>query len=165
MCLSHCHSMEECEALAQRLVIMVDGELHCIGSPQHLKSRFGHGFQLDLTLKDGKIETRNTVEDALNVYFHVDEIEVNLSKVTYQLNAKASANPQNVNNNNDNNGEEKETEKLTLTELFTVLEKVKDETKKIVSYAVNQTSLEQIFLKMAQLSTLYTRVTCPYSYL
>lgn len=33
------HSMEECEALCDRLTIMVNGRLTCIGSPQHLKHK------------------------------------------------------------------------------------------------------------------------------
>ena len=35
------HSMEECEALCNRLAIMVNGAFKCIGSPQHLKSKYG----------------------------------------------------------------------------------------------------------------------------
>lgn len=56
------HSMEECEALCSRIAIMVSGELRlsllsiliskgrirCLGSAQHLKSRFGKGYQLEL---------------------------------------------------------------------------------------------------------------------
>ena len=38
--------MEECEALCTKLVIMVNGQLKCIGSIQHLKSRFGRGYTL-----------------------------------------------------------------------------------------------------------------------
>ena len=37
------HSMEECEALCTRLAIMVNGKLKCLGSIQHLKSKFGAG--------------------------------------------------------------------------------------------------------------------------
>lgn len=37
------HSMEECEALCTRLAIMVNGKFKCIGSIQHLKSKFGAG--------------------------------------------------------------------------------------------------------------------------
>ena len=33
------HSMEECEALCNRLVIMVNGAFRCLGSIQHLKSK------------------------------------------------------------------------------------------------------------------------------
>lgn len=38
--------MEECEALCTRLAIMVNGGIKCLGSTQHLKSRFGHGYTL-----------------------------------------------------------------------------------------------------------------------
>ena len=33
------HSMEECETLCNRLVIMVGGEFKCLGSVQHLKEK------------------------------------------------------------------------------------------------------------------------------
>jgi ATP-binding cassette, subfamily A (ABC1), member 3 len=39
------HSMEECEALCTRLAIMVNGEFKCLGSVQHLKSKFSKGQQ------------------------------------------------------------------------------------------------------------------------
>jgi len=42
------HSMEECEALCGRIGIMVSGRLRCLGSAQHLKQRFGKGYQLEL---------------------------------------------------------------------------------------------------------------------
>jgi len=38
------HSMEEVQALCQRVGIMVGGQLQCIGSIQHLKNRFGQGL-------------------------------------------------------------------------------------------------------------------------
>ncbi|XP_078200563.1 ATP-binding cassette sub-family A member 17-like isoform X2 [Callithrix jacchus] len=40
------HGMEECEALCTRLVIMVQGQFKCLGSPQHLKSKFGSSYSL-----------------------------------------------------------------------------------------------------------------------
>lgn len=39
-------SMEECEALCTRLAVMVNGQFKCLGSPQHLKSKFGSGYTL-----------------------------------------------------------------------------------------------------------------------
>lgn len=35
------HLMEECEALCSRVGVLIGGRLRCLGSPQHLKSRFG----------------------------------------------------------------------------------------------------------------------------
>lgn len=38
--------MEECEALCTRIAIMVNGRFKCLGSAQHLKSKFGQGYTL-----------------------------------------------------------------------------------------------------------------------
>lgn len=40
------HSMDECEELCNRLAIMANGQLECIGPVQHLKNRYGKGFLL-----------------------------------------------------------------------------------------------------------------------
>ena len=42
--------MEECEALCSRVGIMVGGRLRCLGSVQHLKSKFGEGLMVELSL-------------------------------------------------------------------------------------------------------------------
>ncbi|KAK8753744.1 hypothetical protein OTU49_001413 [Cherax quadricarinatus] len=42
------HSMEECEALCTRLAIMVNGKFCCLGSPQHLKSKFSDGYSVNI---------------------------------------------------------------------------------------------------------------------
>lgn len=41
-------SMEECEALCNRLAIMVKGQFRCLGSLQHIKNRFGSGFTVKM---------------------------------------------------------------------------------------------------------------------
>jgi len=45
------HSMEEAEALCDRLAIQVRGQLRCLGSPMHIKERYSSGYQLDLFAK------------------------------------------------------------------------------------------------------------------
>ncbi len=40
--------MEEAEALCTRIGIMVNGQLRCLGTSQHLKNRFGQGFELEI---------------------------------------------------------------------------------------------------------------------
>lgn len=42
------HSMEEAEALATKMGIMVNGELKCMGSIQHIKNKFGKGYEVEL---------------------------------------------------------------------------------------------------------------------
>lgn len=53
------HSMEEAEALCTRIGIMVAGQLRCIGSAQHLKNKFGRGYELEL-------RTRNPTPTEIN---------------------------------------------------------------------------------------------------
>ncbi|CAB1096317.1 ABC [Ectocarpus sp. CCAP 1310/34] len=45
------HSMEEAESLCNNIGIMVNGRLRCLGSTQHLKHRFGSGFEADMKLQ------------------------------------------------------------------------------------------------------------------
>uniref|UniRef100_A0A8C3JIC3 ATP binding cassette subfamily A member 12 n=1 Tax=Calidris pygmaea TaxID=425635 RepID=A0A8C3JIC3_9CHAR len=56
------HSMEECEALCTRLAIMVNGSFHCIGSLQHIKSRFGRGFTVKMHLNSNTVNTEMLTE-------------------------------------------------------------------------------------------------------
>lgn len=46
------HSMEEAEALSTKMGIMVRGGIFkCFGSAQHIKSKFGTGFELEIKVK------------------------------------------------------------------------------------------------------------------
>uniref|UniRef100_A0AAR2JFK1 ABC transporter domain-containing protein n=1 Tax=Pygocentrus nattereri TaxID=42514 RepID=A0AAR2JFK1_PYGNA len=56
------HSMEECEALCTRMAIMVNGQFKCLGSIQHLKSRFGDGYTVIVRVQDGPADL-GSVED------------------------------------------------------------------------------------------------------
>jgi energy-coupling factor transporter ATP-binding protein EcfA2 len=44
------HSMEESEALCSRIAIQVDGQFRCLGNAQEIKSRYGHGLELNIRL-------------------------------------------------------------------------------------------------------------------
>ena len=45
------HSMEEAEALSTKLCIMVMGRLKCYGSSQHIKNKFGQGYEIEFKIK------------------------------------------------------------------------------------------------------------------
>lgn len=49
-------SMEECEALCTRLAIMVNGQFKCLGSTQHLKTKFGHGYILIVKVRRSLVD-------------------------------------------------------------------------------------------------------------
>ena len=64
--------MEECEALCNRLAIMVNGQFMCMGGIQYLKQKFGQGFtvmvKLRVTVSDQQILQRlkADIEDNFN---------------------------------------------------------------------------------------------------
>jgi len=51
--------MEECEALCDRLAIMVNGQFQCFGNIPHLKNKFGQGYTILVKLKKGGGEVEN----------------------------------------------------------------------------------------------------------
>lgn len=57
------HSMAEAQALCTRIGIMVGGQLRCIGSTQHLKTRFGEYLELQVK----PCEVNSTEVDALSM--------------------------------------------------------------------------------------------------
>jgi ATP-binding cassette subfamily A (ABC1) protein 3 len=61
------HSMEEVEALCGRVGIMVGGRLRCLGSAQHLKSRFGSGYVCTLQLEAASPAAEQAVANRLAV--------------------------------------------------------------------------------------------------
>ncbi|VDN92207.1 unnamed protein product [Brugia pahangi] len=53
------HSMEECDALCTQIAIMTNGEFRCLGSTQHIKSKYGSGYSLAI-----RLYTTNQIESA-----------------------------------------------------------------------------------------------------
>ena len=120
------HSMEECEALCSRLVIMVNGRFKCLGSPQHLKSKFGSGFKLAVKLNDEKDS------DNLHMFMrqnfpssYIQESHENLYEFILPF---------------------KDTK---LSQIFGQLEKNRRDLN-LRDYSVSQSSLDQIFVNFAK---------------
>ncbi|KAK8797122.1 hypothetical protein WA158_004332 [Blastocystis sp. Blastoise] len=59
------HSMEEAEALCTKVAIMVGGRLRCIGTIQHLKNKFGHGYTLTTRLIEPTPEDIQKTKDKI----------------------------------------------------------------------------------------------------
>ena len=49
------HSMEEADALCGRIGIMAYGRLKCLGTSLHLKNKFGEGYKMEITYRDGAL--------------------------------------------------------------------------------------------------------------
>eukprot|EP00056_Hartaetosiga_gracilis_P010708 m.159480 g.159480 ORF g.159480 m.159480 type:complete len:1802 (+) comp13370_c0_seq2:43-5448(+) len=119
------HSMEECEALCSRLAIMVNGQFKCIGSLQHLKSRFGKGVFVTVTTT---AEQLSAVKDHFLSQF--DEISVEDEHET-QISFMVGSTQRDW------------------AQIFTVMENARG-LFDIEDYNVTQTTLEQVFLMFAQ---------------
>jgi len=120
------HSMEECEALCQRIAIMVDGRMQCIGSSQHLKSRFGTGYTIEARALEGR-PVEPIAEYITDKFEGATKLESQGGQLRYQVPLESV------------NG---------LAELFVLLEDIKIRLG-IESYSVGQTTLEQVFLSKA----------------
>ena len=59
------HSMEEAEALCDRMTIMVRGRLKCIGTCTAIKNKFGDGYELEIKLENPIIEEINDISQKI----------------------------------------------------------------------------------------------------
>ncbi|XP_023584173.1 phospholipid-transporting ATPase ABCA3 [Trichechus manatus latirostris] len=124
------HSMEECEALCTRLAIMVQGQFKCLGSPQHLKSKFGSGYSLRAKVRaDGQKAALEEFKAFVHLTFPGSVLEdEHQGMVHYHLPSHG----------------------LSWAKVFGVLEKAKEKYR-VDDYSVSQISLEQVFLSFAHL--------------
>ncbi|XP_054047718.1 ATP-binding cassette sub-family A member 13 [Rissa tridactyla] len=120
------HSMEECEALCTRLAIMVNGSFKCLGSPQHIKNRFGDGYSVKVWLSK-EISYRRMILDRLQLHFPGTQFKgQHLNQLEYHVPRSQGC----------------------LAELFRVLENHKAFLQ-IKHYSISQTTLEQVFINFA----------------
>jgi ABC-type multidrug transport system ATPase subunit len=117
------HHLEEVEALADRVAIMVAGSLRCLGSLQHLKTKFGSGFELTMRLESESHVPAVTQFISATIPTATLQ-EERLGKITYALPPDAK-----------------------LSAVFASVEQRKAELH-ILDYTVSQTSLEQVFLRI-----------------
>ncbi|KAL3853224.1 hypothetical protein ACJMK2_016780 [Sinanodonta woodiana] len=125
------HSMEECDALCTQLVIMVNGDFKCFGSPQRLKNKFGHGYTLLCRMgldKDGNTSSVGPLCEFIKSTFPLSQIfDDKQGYVHFQI--------------PDQNAK--------LAQIFGRMEEAKVHFN-VADYSVHQTSLEQIFLTFTQ---------------
>lgn len=72
-------SMDECEYLCNRLAIMVDGTIRCIGPIQNLKNSFGLGFVIHIVYNErasvDNSETIKKVKESMSQLFNQCKIQ------------------------------------------------------------------------------------------
>ncbi|XP_067670801.1 uncharacterized protein [Haliotis asinina] len=121
------HSMDECDSLCSRLAIMVNGRLMCLGSAQHLKSKFGDGYTVTMHIQ-GLSNNRFNIEQAFLSRFPGATIKDQHSSV---LEVGIPRNSTSV------------------SELFSILQTAQDKNH-ITRYSLSQTSLDTVFVNFAQ---------------
>ena len=161
------HSMEECEAICTRVGIMSGGRLHCIGTNQHLKNKFGCEYQIEIKCRSVenldaclvKIRELNVISDDITIEDERHEGFVRLriqafnkkygndNSTTHE--AEANSNRISVDNNDTDIDVGSSLSLFDLSKIFNFFEEYK-ETFYIDSYSVSQASLEQVFIQLAK---------------
>ena len=128
------HYLDEAEYLGDRIGIMSDGKFICSGTSSFLKSKYPCGFNLNLLVNPEKFNdnAKQAFFEGIKRYDNKAEIRIS-SKSIFTINIKS---------NNKN-----------IPEIFDYVEEKKSEYG-IDDYTVSSTSLEDVFLKINNKSTL-----------
>ncbi|XP_060066248.1 phospholipid-transporting ATPase ABCA3-like [Ylistrum balloti] len=128
------HSMEECDALCTKIVIMVNGRFVCLGSPQHLKNKFGHGYTLIVRLgsdDDGKTAGGDALKNyIIQTFKNANIFDGHQGYLHFQI----------------------PDSDVPLARVFGAMERAKSQFD-IEDYSVHQTTLEQVFLTFTRHQT------------
>lgn len=119
------HYMDEADILGDRVGIMANGQLKCIGSSLFLKNRFSAGFKLTMVKKHKTINSQ--IEPFL--YRHFENFEKSSeisSEITFIIPQK---------------------ERSSLKEFFYEFDQKLDQLE-ILSYGVSIATLEEVFIKI-----------------
>ena len=134
------HSMEEAELLCNRVGIIVDGKLQCIGTPEHLKMKYSHTYILDVHTENVKIFHKKVVEELclFGPGAQYKKSDKSQQRVKYE-----------IKNTND------------VGRVFEIMEACRDirinGKKLFIDYSYSQTTLEEVFFNFARLKENYNK--------
>lgn len=122
------HSMDECESLCTRIGIMIKGQFECLGSVQQLKNKYSQGFVLTMKMSRDDEILKNQIETRVKTEFgeSTELKEKYMDILTFHITQTS----------------------LKWSTMFEIMARMKDEMD-IVEYALNQMSLEQVFMKIS----------------
>ncbi|XP_058140610.1 ABC-type organic anion transporter ABCA8 isoform X2 [Dasypus novemcinctus] len=121
------HYMAEAEAVCDRVAIMVSGRLRCIGSIQHLKSKFGKDYLLEIKVKTPE-QGELLHAEILRLFPQAARQERYSSLMVYKLPVE---------------------DVRPLAQAFFKLENVK-RSFDLEEYSLSQSTLEQVFLELSK---------------
>lgn len=117
------HSMEEADVLCQRIAIVSKGQLKCIGSNQHLKTKYGGGYALKVSFSP---ENSESVEHFITGFIPGARIvDSSVGQRTFRFGAGA----------------------VPLSE---VIRAMSQKERGIIDWGIGQASLEDVFLNIVR---------------
>ncbi|KAG7390389.1 ATP-binding cassette sub- A member 12 [Phytophthora pseudosyringae] len=123
------HFMDEADILGDRIAIMAEGELRCCGSSLFLKNRFGAGYNLTLVKDDAKCDDK-AVSAFVTSFVPSAQLLSNVgSEIAFQLPLHSSS---------------------RFAAMFAEMDR-QLQTLGLLSYGVSVTTLEEVFIKVAEL--------------
>jgi len=133
------HSMEEADVLCDRIAIMAAGEIQCVGNAATLKRRFGRGYTLVITAKDGSKETQSQVDDFVHSMFKTAKLlqEPIAGTSKYEVSR----------------------DEVVLSQVFSEMNSDANQKRVgFIDWGFTETTLEEVFLKLALLAHTETKM-------
>ncbi|ORX82548.1 P-loop containing nucleoside triphosphate hydrolase protein [Anaeromyces robustus] len=121
------HSMEEAENLCDRIGILINGRLICIGSPEHIKMKYGNTYNLEVQSNNINTFHQKIIEEGNLLGTEYKKEEKSFDRTNYEIIIKEG-----------------------IGRIFDIMEKCK-ESGLITDYSFSQTTLEQVFINFAKL--------------
>ena len=129
------HSMVEADVLCDRIAIQVAGQLHCLGTPAHLKAKYASGYELVVKVDEARSKTQQDDADAAAAVsafaaerLGATEVSADAGTLTYELPPRPGAE--------------------LLADAFAAFDGDKRAELKVAEFAVVQASLEKVFIRI-----------------
>jgi len=118
------HSLSEADQLCSKLGILINGELACLGTSQHLKTKFSSGYELDIICNESMTEQ---VKEYVFKELQGTLLEAFAGHMKFTL-----------------------TGKVGLSNLFFSAMEERKKGLQISTYCISHISLEQVFIRFAK---------------
>ena len=129
------HSMVEADVLCDRIAIQVAGQLHCLGTPAHLKAKYASGYELVVKVDEARSKTSQDDADAAAAVsafaaerLGATEVSADAGTLTYELPPRPGAE--------------------LLADAFAAFDGDRRAELRVAEFAVVQASLEKVFIRI-----------------
>lgn len=142
--------MEEADILCSRIGIMAKGVLRCVGSPLHLKKRYGRGFKLAVSFTKRSVNSDSLDTNGNEVITRVDamkKIEDLLPADKWRKVDQGVVQGSVIYEFDEDKQGEGSTKQGTISRLLEQMEQMKTELG-VGDWGISQSSLEEVFVNI-----------------